>query len=205
MRFPFWYTGEVVFYKSEKNSSPDFIHNLFISNHGTLESKGNYLFQGNKGVFGLRSIVKVQANIEGPTIHIKYFSSLFESNIIFLLGIVLGSFFYLNQKYLFGVVFFIVGLAVYLINTILINSYIKSILKPIGELNQTLEQQELWLKQKEWTKDPDVCSACGEPINPYTIKCVNCGLQFSTKGKKPSTANSTSNLPIKVTYKKDEK
>lgn len=204
MVFPFWYTGEAVFYKSDEVNSAEIIKNIVVNHNGEPAGDDIFVFKGNTGLFGLHSLIKLKFDTQGTTVHINFFTSLFESNILLILGLVLGSFLLVNDLFLLSTLFYVLGVLAYFGNTIWLNNYAKKMIAPFGSLLRNVEEQELWQKQQQWIKNPDVCSACGEPVNPYAIKCVNCGMHFSKKGdaKTHSPVSNTANANIK--YKIDK-
>jgi len=205
MVFPFWYTGEAVFYKSGEVNSDEIIKNIVLKHNGETTDNETFVFKGKAGIFGLHSFVKLKFDSLGTTIHIKYFTSLFESNILLILGLVLGSFLYVNDKFLLSYLFFMLGFFSYFGNTIWVNNYAKKMIAPLGSLLRNIEEQELWEKQQNWTKNPEVCSACGEPVNPYALKCINCGMHFSKKRGPVHSATShtaNTNISFKIRPKK---
>jgi hypothetical protein len=69
-----------------------------------------------------------------------------------------------------------------------------------------LEEPGLWIKQQKWMQKENLCSACGEEINPYASFCVNCGLHYKKK-KNQSFSNispTEKGVSISYTYKKPE-
>lgn len=207
MVFPFWYTGEAVFYKSDEVNATEIIKDIVVNHKGESADDGLFIFKGNAGLFGLHSFIKLKFDTRGTTVHVNFFTSLFESNILLALGLVLGSFLFLNDIFLLSSLFYVLGMLAYFGNTIWLNNYAKKIISPLGSLLRNVEEQELWEKQQLWMKNPDVCSACGEPVNPYATKCVNCDLQFSKKGKniKHSSVSNTANANINFNIDKNKK
>ncbi len=203
MKFPFWYTGEMVFYKSDQINVAEAIDNIVCNNDGKILENKQILFQGNKGLFGWPSRIKLHLNSEGTTIHITYHLSLFESNILLLFGILFGSFFYMYNHVNYSVLAIIISCSLYIINTFKLSAFAKELVAKFGSLTKSIEQQKLWEQQQKWIKDIKVCPACGEPVNPYSANCVNCGLFF--KGKKSKNhdtgVNNTNNQEISIEYK----
>lgn len=190
MIFPFWYIGEKVFYKPDDFDLKRETKNLLYHKNVRLDSDNYFYIQGNIGLFKMPSRIKLKLDADGVTLQVKYYISLFESNIILLLGVVLGVFFLIMQKQQFSYIAFLAGSLFYVLNAVFINNFLKSILHHFGSFAETVEQQALWRKQKEWLKKPDICSACGEPVNPYSTKCVSCGMHYKNKtlkGNKPTS------------------
>lgn len=207
MNFPFWYTGEVVFYKSDNINVSEAVSYIVSQNKGKAINNKLIHFQGNKGVFGLPSRIRLLINTEGATIHINYYQSLFESNILLLFGILFSAYFFIYNHVEYSVIALLVGIGVYASNALKVNLFAKELVAKFGSLTKNIEQQKLWELQQIWIKDVSVCPACGEKVNPYSANCVNCGLHFKGKLKKRqnSGTNNTTNQRIKYNFKKTKK
>ncbi len=207
MNFPFWYTGEVVFYKSDQINVAEAIDNIITENKGKILGNELIIFQGHKGLFGLPSRIKLSLNTEGPTIHISYHISLFESNILLLFGMLFGSFFAYYNHVEYSFIAFIAGGSLYVSNALKLHIFTKELVAKFGSLTKNIEQQKLWEQQQKWIKDITVCPACGEPVNQYSANCVSCGLFFKGKNNRShySTVNNTNDLGISVYFKDTKK
>lgn len=197
MKFPFWYTGVKTFYKPESSDSGLLISS-WIKTINCQRIKQHCQLDGNYGLFNLHASVRFQFDTSGTTVQVKYFISLFESNIIFLTGLCFAGFFFYFQSYLYVGVAFIVGLVLYLTNTLLISNHIDKLLFKLGEWSEMIESQQLWEQQRCWLNDNSVCPACGEPKNQYAGQCLNCGLFFTSTGKPNfvSSLNNTANVDV---------
>lgn len=181
MKFPFWYIGEKVFYKPDDFDLNKEAQKLLFDKNIRYGSDNFFIIQGNIGLLKMTSRIKFKIDTDGVTIQVNYYLSLFESNIFLLLGIVLGVFFSIMDKANFSFIALFLGLTAYILNSVALSHYMKNTIRHFGNLAETIEQQTLWLKQQEWIKDKNRCSACGEPINQYAIKCVNCDMHYKDK------------------------
>ena len=186
MHFPFAYTGEVIFYKTD-----DFEVNSFFKQ---IQSKvSTSLISDDKIVFTApfsfsKLPVKITLNIsdDNSTIYCKYSISLFENNVILLLSIVFASFFYHFGGNLITIISILIGLVFYLLNAVEMSKSVKTLIYNIFGDNAEIGEPVLWEKQQQWMKDKSLCPACGEPKNPYSSKCLGCGL-FLDKGRLSQT------------------
>lgn len=192
MKFPFWYIGEKVFYKPDNFDLQTYTNRLLLSEHISQESNNYITYRGQLGFLHMPAKIRLKLSDDGVTIQAKYFLSLFESNIIFLLGVAFSTFFFIMDKKEFAGIAIGLGLLYYILNVVHLSNFVKQIIRDFGSVADSVEQQKLWLNQQDWTKDPAVCSACGEAINTYAVKCVNCGMHY--KDKKTTKAKPISNI-----------
>ncbi len=207
MVFPFYYTGEVAFYKSK-----DFDINLFYNtlkkeavNSSTTSDKLTLFVP-----FSLTKIpVKVYFSIidDDVTIYCKYQISLFENNTGLLSSFLLAGFFYYFNSTFWSIVTLLAGFSFYIFNLIIISRKIKQLIEKTVNRDADAAEPVLWEKQQKWIKTPGVCPACGEKINPYSKKCLNCGLTLKGKhsAKKYSNTTTTYKQNINYTLTKDRK
>jgi len=199
MSFPLTYTNEISLYKPI-----DFNINLFVNK---IRSKIPVVYvSGDKIVLNAPlSFSKIPLTVtitindtELDTLYVKYNISLFENNIILILTIIFAIFFYYFDNNIIGTLSIIIGIVFYLLNTARVSKSIKSIVNELFNGDSEIGEPNLWSKQQEWINDYNVCPACGEKINLYTNKCLNCGLYLSETSKKRYTnINTTGNISYK--------
>ena len=186
MHFPLAYTGEVVFYKAD-----DFDINVTFEQ---IKSKVTVsTIKNDKIIFTApfsfsKLPVKIVLSIvdDHTTVYCRYNISLFENNVILLLSIVFASFFYYFGSELVSGFSIFVGLVFYLLNAAEMSKSVKTLIYNIFGNNAEIGEPVLWEKQQQWMKDKALCPACGEPKNPYSNKCLSCGL-FLDKGSLSKT------------------
>lgn len=204
MIFPFWYNSELVFYKSDNTNYNVLLANMLKKNKGKQTSSDSFEWQSKKGIFNTRILVKFKINNDELTLHVRYFISMFESNILLLLGVVFALFFMFNNQTLLVVLSLVVGLLAWFVNITRVSFYIKKQFRVFGFFNNNVNRQYLWQQQQKWIKQKNLCPACGEILNPYSANCTQCGLAIQKNKKKLllHQTNTTYNLPIKINYKK---
>lgn len=186
MHFPFAYTGEVVFYKID-DFDPDLIFKQIQSKVLISSIKDEDIIFTAPFSFS-KLPIKIGLSIidDYSTVYCKYNISLFENNVIILLSLVFASFFYFFGSELISFFSIIGGVIFYLFNAIEMSKSVKTLIYSIFGNNAEIGEPILWEKQQQWMKDKTLCPACGEPKNPYSSKCVGCGL-FLDKGKLAQT------------------
>jgi hypothetical protein len=197
MFFPFYYTGEVAFYKSK-----DFNVGLFYNNL-KKDAVNSNITSDVLTVFVPYSLTKIPVKVyfsiidDNVTIYCKYKISLFENNTGLLFSFFLTGFFYYFNSILLSVITLLAGFSFYIFNLTLISRKIKLLIEKTANMDRDAAEPVLWEKQQKWIKTPDVCPACGEKINPYSKKCLNCGLILKGKHSSKKYSNTT------VTYKQN--
>ena len=200
MNFPFRYRGEMIFYRPESFNRAAMIEQLSAENLETIKDSGNIQLSLPGPFFGFPITCRVEITEESSTIRVDYSIRLNETNLVFFLSLAFCLFFYLIRYPAISVLFGFGGIVFYLTSLSKTSSKLKGeIKKAFGEITEPGEP-ELWKQQQEWMKNAEVCPACGEAVNPYTAKCINCGLQLGKPKKhKPVTRESLTE-PITVQY-----
>lgn len=199
--FPFSFTDELIFYKTESFNEPQFLvdfNNLSgVPGHARIIhiTKASSLFK-----VPLKSTLHYQPDL--LTVKILFRVSLFELNITLLLFVLFGAFFIIYHQSGVGVTVFVIGLLVYFIT---LNDNLAHTKKQILQLtgnSLNLDEGDLWRRQKEWLKNPKLCPACGEKKNPYAETCVSCGLNLGSPKKKveQQQVNSTVDASVNIHY-----
>jgi hypothetical protein len=205
--FPLSYSNDIILYKPKNFST-----SLFVDK---IKDKVSIVYtDDNKIVFNAplsysKLPVKITVFInddETDTLFVKYNISLFENNVIFVLAITFATFFYYFDVTKISILFIIGGIIFYLLNIAKISKSIKDIVNKLFDGNSEIGEPALWKKQQIWINDQTVCPACGEKINSYSAKCLNCGLFLTKKPINSYTnTNTTSNIFYKVIFKKSQK
>ncbi len=205
MRFPFAYTGELVFYKPEGFDLNRFIEQIRVKIPTIEYSDEQLTFTANFSYSKLPVKIVLTIHDYGTSIYCSYQISLFENNTALLLSLVFTGFFYHFNSTLFAAVSLISGILFYFFNTIKISNALKALIyNSVGNIEEVGEPA-LWEMQQKWMKDKTLCPACGEPKNMYSNKCVNCGLYFSKKRGKFSNINTSVLGNKSVTYEVTKK
>lgn len=203
MFFPFWYNNELVFYKENDIDYKKTLLEISEINQGSEIDKKHFMWQCKKGIFNHSIPVKIELNEDGTSVQLRYFLSLFESNILFLLGLVFAIFFWLNHQNHLVFFSFVLGLILWIVNTFRLNYFVRKQFESLGFYDHNINRQYLWQKQQKWQKQDELCPACGEVLNPYSSKCTQCGLQIFEKNKRQPfcPSNTTASTGTKIHYK----
>ncbi|MBI9069102.1 MAG: hypothetical protein JEZ09_17525 [Salinivirgaceae bacterium] len=189
MTFPFYYTGEIIFYKPENFENTDFQKHF---ESGNLKIKTLLNFPAS---------VTFIINDENVSIQVLYKISMFEQNIILLFSFLMATFFYLFDANALSIISIFIGVFYYIGNLSKVSKSIKNLVYSYIGGNLSVEESTLWNLQQKWMKDKNLCPACGEPKNPYSNKCINCGIYLSKKTVKLESENSTTVKDIVIDYK----
>jgi hypothetical protein len=194
--FPFYYHDELLFYKPEKFDNVLFMRQLEREFHGILQEN--------------RIPIRVNIHYKPDNItgNVSISISLFESNLLLTLFLAFGFFFLFHQSQFFGIASIMAGILYYFLNIhVSIASIKKSIIR-ISGITFDLGESELWKKQQVWMENEHLCPACGEQKNPYSYRCINCGIHFRNPNKQEDNAVINTTGATEVTYqyqKKNEK
>ncbi len=191
MRFPFTYTGELVFYKPEGFKMDLFIKQIQLKVSHVDFSEGQLTFISNFSYSKLPVKIVLTIRDYNTSIYCSYKISLFENNVALLLSLVFTIFFYHFNSILFAVISIVGGLLFYFFNLLKISNGVKALIySSVGKIDEVGEPA-LWQQQQQWMKNKKLCPACGEQKNAYSNKCINCGLHFSKKKEKFSNINTS--------------
>lgn len=187
--FPFGFTDELVFY------TPDgFDEALFLKQFARLinQSEPEYHMHGQANISVSKLPVHITITFMPDTVASKvvFTISLFENNLVMLAGVLFSVFLYSYQSLALAGLALPAAIGFYLINLHKTIQVLRKKTLAFAGADLDLGEPGLWNLQQKWLKDPGLCPACGEPINPYSHKCVNCGLHF-TKGKHKAPAENT--------------
>lgn len=186
MHFPFAYTGDVVFYKTDDFEVNTFFKQIQSSVSVISISDDKIIFTAPFSFSKLPVKITINVIDDNSTVYCQYSISLFENNVILLLSLVFAGFFYYFDAELITVTSILIGLVFYLLNAAQISKSIKTLIYNIFGNNAEMGEPVLWEKQQQWMKTNTLCPACGEPKNPYSSNCIGCGL-FVDKGRLSQT------------------
>ena len=110
------------------------------------------------------------------SVHYEYsVDKLLLITVVLVVFIALFSLFDVSTYLIFSGIFAVVF---YGVNVLYINNYIKKNIEFIYGNKEIFEQdKELFQKQKEWSKNKDLCPACGNFITNLDFVCPECGLR----------------------------
>jgi len=200
MNFPLEYTGEIVFYKPDEFKIEQFI--LLLRNDVQSDSNNSDSISWLSTNSYTKLPVKISLNIidDNTSISCRYKISMFENNVVLIFGVVMALFMNYNDSLLGTFIPILGGILFYLLNTIKISNGVKGLIYSYISIDKDIGEPELWQMQQLWMKDKTRCPACGEPKNPYSHKCVNCGVYYSKKQKATPNGNSNITNNLSVNY-----
>jgi hypothetical protein len=205
MHFPFAYTGELVFYKTDEFNVDEFIKLIELQLIASEKVKQQLIFSAPFSYSKLPINITLSVVDDNTSIHCKYTISLFENNMVLLLALTFSIFFFHFNNVIFAITSLVFGVLFYFFNTLKISNSIKELIyNQIGG-NADIGTPELWNQQQKWMKDANLCPACGEPKNTYSNKCINCGLYFSKKNMKITNVNSSLPVGSEIIYEVTKK
>jgi ribosomal protein L37AE/L43A len=195
MAYPFSYTGNIVYFSKEPISLQGLEAQVLQIGKPSGERINSFYFP--KGFLGLPFRFSYLLK-KGK---LSYTMNLFEVNMVTLIGVVMGVFFYGFHHYYAAAFTFVLVFLWYIVALVVNGFRLQSFLiGAIERVNGNTDSKE-WANQQEWMKNPDLCPACGEPVNPYSNQCVDCGLHFK-KGKKKEKYTATNSTGVTlVNYK----
>ncbi len=203
MNFPFSYIDEIVLYKDNSLNYNALLNNISVRNNGTQIDRQNFEWKSNKGILGAIIPIKLNIKTDEMTIHIEYFISMFESNILLLFFLVFGVFFAWHSQMFLSISSVALGVLLWFANTARLITFVKKQLGEFYQFDNNINRQYLWNKQKIWMESKKLCPACGEPINPYSANCTQCGIKVNPNNNQTYTPSSqTQNISAKINYKK---
>ena len=205
MHFPFAYTGELVFYKTDDFNVDEFINQIESQLIVSEKNKQQLIFSTPFSYSKLPVKITLSVVDDNTSIHCKYAISLFENNMVFLLTATFSLFFFHFDNQLFAIASLVIGVLFYFFNTIKISNSIKTLIYNQVGGNADIGTPELWKQQQKWMKDANLCPACGEPKNAYSHKCINCGLFFSENTTKITNVNSSLPIGSEIIYEVTKK
>jgi len=190
----------MVYYKPDNFNFDQFAQQIESKVHGNKTSDNKLSFSAPFSYTKLPIKIVFNLRDDNTSIHFKYRISLFENNVVFLLTMVFLLFFKYHGVNTLGYLSIISGIIFYFFNTIKISNTIKNIFYNLVGGKTDVGMPELWKKQEKWMKDKTLCPACGETKNPYSAKCVNCGLYFNKKQTHFKKVNLSSSKENDVVY-----
>lgn len=203
MPIPFNYTEEQVFYLPDNFNESDFLQKL-LKKANIIKPKNNYTDYN----FFILNLIRIRINIniliDNVNLRIRYSIKTFELNIIMLFALLFFAFFLGFSKKNEAIISITAGIIIYINCIVYIVNKLKTSIDAILDQKPNQGDFELWQKQKKWLNTPGLCPACGEPVNPYSTKCVVCGLTIGKNKKKASNQSATTNTDIIFTIKKNK-
>lgn len=199
MGFPFSYTGKIIL-NSGSISYVD-VENIKKQLQPADAEATAFFFQ--KGFLGLPVRFSIKSLMPKESNGIEYCMFLFETNTISLLGLVFTTFFF-GYHQLYSAWFAATITLLFYSFSLAVNGHrLHKFLMQLIDANEESLLDEQWENQQQWLKDIAVCPACGEPANPYSDKCINCGLYLGKAPKSMGDQNSNSTESINYTYISD--
>lgn len=200
VHFPFSYMDELVFYTPEQFSASTFVNNL--GKEFSISEQGYFMeFPSTVSLSRLPVNTFMEIQSDAVSTKITLIVSLFENNVILLLSLLLSAFLYYFDAFTGSTLSLIAGVVFYATNLHKTISTLRNKVLKIAGANLDLGEPGLWRKQQQWMKDPSVCPACGEPVNPYSHRCINCGIYlFNPKKQKQENSVNTSNGSSNIQY-----
>lgn len=207
MFFPIQYNGELLLNRTEDFNMDRYLQQIekeFQISNNPFSNKKENIFPLPWVNLGLR--YGYSLNDEHATINIKYSISLFELNLFFVLCTGLAIFVFIAQHLGFAILLLGFAIFYYWFALSTVSHGIKHLFTRDNQMCHAMEEPGLWQKQQIWMKNPTLCSACGEPKNPYSKHCVNCGVADNTikKTKDDNTSPTDSSNEIKYHFNRNK-
>ena len=160
---------------------------------------------------------KISFSTKQSLFHIKYFVKIscqnkkkifYEIEIIYLiqvmillifLGIFMTSFSF--TSFIFYAIIF--SFLFFYLNVFIVSNFITNEIKKV----LLILEKETFRNQKKWETQENICPACGEEINKYHFKCLECGIKLkNSQFINHTNLSNFKNWEIKYDYKnKDNK
>jgi hypothetical protein len=202
--FPFSYHDNLLFYKPNNFDNIGFIKEL-AKEFQALHQHNIITADIPISITRMPIRVTMHYKPDNLTGDVSISLSLLESNLLLIIFLAFGFFFMFHQNLVFGIASIVAGVLYYILNIHVSITAIKKSIIRISGTTYDLGEHELWEKQQEWMKNELLCPACGEQKNPYSYKCINCGIYFSNPKKQVdnSMANTTGTDNVKYQYRKN--
>ncbi|MBE9467819.1 MAG: hypothetical protein IMY72_05780 [Bacteroidetes bacterium] len=205
MSFPQTYKNNICFdYSDSKNI--DAINSSLIKNL-KLAGATNFKFTENTIHFNLKKSIlhfKYSANFkiinDKERLKIEYEFSLipvFEISLFVIIFSLFASNFSVYSLIKFSIIFLIIF---YSVNIFFISNELRKLIKASYFSLFPENNSDYSKEQQEWINNPNKCPACGEYINEYSLKCINCGLTLKHGKRIKSTTDQTFGRNKKITY-----
>lgn len=205
MSFPQTYKNNICFdYSGSKNI--DAINSSLLKSL-KLADATDFKFKENTIHFNIKTSIlhfKYSANFkiinDKERLKIEYEFSLipvFEISLFVIIFAAFASNFSVYSLLKFSIIFLLIF---YPVNIFFISNELRKLIKA-SYLSLFPENKSDYSKeQQEWINNPNKCPACGEYINEYSSKCVNCGLTLKHGKRIKSNINQTSDRNKKIAY-----
>ncbi len=180
MFFPLQYTG-VLNWPIDTPSKAQ--NNLGAQPH--LSNSNHYLTD----LTGLKILVTSNIQTTANYVSCLYTLHLFPLLLITLTGFLLGGLLYYTHQPTWALIALIMSVIYFASNFIYLHQKTHQYLNPLAD---AASADTLWQQQQTWLNNNSVCPACGEPENPYSEFCVNCGLRLSHKKQQRTSTSTTS-------------
>lgn len=161
-------------------------------------------FYTYSNLFSLEHKVEVEV-VEAEESSIVYNFNYGELYKIIFMVLLFALFFVKFSWWIYLVIAFSFSIGIITVNIHYVNSFIKRNIIAAIKQDVNIDEEYISKQQKEWIDNPLKCPACGEEINKYSEKCLNCGIKVQNKKLTTKASSTSKGVDYQYSYKKDEK
>jgi hypothetical protein len=195
--------GELPFELKDPNQTNRFLAENIFNHFKNIDPENIVLENGVvslttfSSLFSLEHFAEIKIlNNENSKIHYSFnYGELYK---IILMVLLFALFFIKFSWWIYTVIAVFFSIAIITTNIYYVNSFIKRNIIAAVKQYTFIGDEYISKKQKEWIKNPRKCPACGDEVNEYSFKCLNCGLKISNK--KISSITNTTNNKVGIQY-----
>ena len=205
MSFPYTYTDKIYFSRNKKdiNSIESLIVKNLLNKHSF--SSADYdktdILKAHSPFLKIPFLFEFEIN-SGEINYKIHLDQLLKIILIVIIFAALFSYASLSFFFWFASLF---SVLFYILNIMIINSYIHSIISKILEKNKlsVSEKESLSEEQETWLNDKSRCPACGHYLSDIDLSCPECGLHLKrSRHTIPLDTSKYKNESVKYHYKK---
>ncbi len=205
MSFPYTYSDKIYFYDNKKSLSSieSLIVKKLLRTHSftSADSDKIDILKAHSPFLKIPFLFEFEI-ISGEINYTIHLDQLLKIILIVIIFAALFSYASLSFFFWFASLF---SIFFYILNIMIINSYIHSVISNILEKNKlsVSEKESLSKEQETWLNDKNRCPACGYYLSDIDLSCPECGLHLKrSRHTIPLDTSKYKNESVKYHYKK---
>lgn len=207
---PYIFKGTLNFELKNPGTTSTFLAKKLFAHFSSINPEKASINSNNINIVTFSNLFSLEHSVEIDVFfdeipRIEYKINFGEVYKIILMVLLFALFFIQFSWWIYAIIGLFFSAATVSANVHFVNSFIKRNIFAVMSNYAFIGDDYISKQQSEWIKNPHKCSACGEEINEYNDKCLNCGLKVGVKRKIEKSNSTLENVSFRYSIKKNEK